>query len=118
MCDKSPQALATAVPIVVKVNGQSVTVSSVSPITSGKCEYSYVNYSQFGMKVGQTYIASVTIDPQRTVASNLDDMASYSIVVPGPVAANNANLTADANSQLSNPILAVWNWVMGLFGAK
>jgi hypothetical protein len=118
VCNKSPQALVAAVPIVVKVNNQSITVPSVSPIASGKCAYSYVDYSQFDMKAGQTYTANVTIDPQHTAASNIDNTVNYSIVVPAAAAANNANLTANADSQLSNPILEAWNWVMGLFGGK
>lgn len=117
VCDKSSDALTSAVPVTVTVGGQSATVSSVSPIAAGQCAYSYVSYSQLDMQPGQTYSVSVTVDPQHTVASNSNDEANYSVTVPGgaQASAKNTNLTADVAGQLSNPFSAAWNWIAGLF---
>lgn len=111
VCDKNSQALTSVVPVVVTVAGKSVTVSSVAPIPAGQCKYTYVGYSQLGMQAGQTYSANVVVDPQHTAASNADNSVSYSVTVPAQVAANGSNLTANANSQLSNPLMTLWGWL-------
>ncbi len=115
VCNNSGQTLSAAVPVAVTVGSESATVSAPAPITAGNCQYAYVSYSQLGMQAGTTYTVSVVIDPQHTVSSNAD-ATTYSATVPTQVAVgNNGSLTANAGAQLSNPLMAVWNWLVHLF---
>jgi hypothetical protein len=117
VCNKSTANLTQSVPIVVTTNGESATISSASTIQAGSCEYSYLPYSQLGMKSGETYSVNVTIDPQNSVISNSDNATVYNVTVPGQamVAANNTptqpNLTANIASQFANPLVSLWNWL-------
>ena len=88
VCNGGKQATTQAVPVSVSANGATVTVSSASSIAPGKCEYTYLQYSQLSMAAGNTYDVAVTIDPSHTLSANANNSASYNITVPGaPVAA-------------------------------
>jgi hypothetical protein len=121
VCNKSTANLTQPVPVVVTTNGESATISSASTIQAGSCEYSYLPYSQLGMKSGVAYAVSVTIDPQDSVISNSDNATVYNVTVPGQVAVavNNtpaqSNLTADIASQFANPLVSLWNWLGDLY---
>jgi hypothetical protein len=82
VCNNGTGNLAQAVPIRITANGQTGTVSSPAPLQAGSCGYSYISYATFNMSRGQTYSVAVTIDPNRTVVSNTNTQAAYSITVP------------------------------------
>lgn len=138
VCNGGTVAVTKSVPVSIAANGKSASVTSASAIAPGACEYSYVSYSQFAMRAGATYSVAVTIDPQKTLITNSDNQASYSVTVPGssslgsaaphpsvaptglatvqpsPASANTANV----NQQSGNIFAALWHWVLGLFGIK
>jgi hypothetical protein len=118
-CDGGTKTVNQSVPISITVNGQSATISSAASIAPGACEYSYIPYSQLGMQAGQTYSVAVTIDPQKTLISNSNNQATYSVTVPGGLAAAansaaGAN-TADVNAQSGNIFASFWHWLTNLF---
>jgi hypothetical protein len=117
VCNNGSAAVTQSVPVSVSVNGQTATVQSAAPIAGGACAYAYLDYSQFGMQAGNTYSASVTIDPQKTAITNSDNQASYSVAVPGAGAQGTAG-TADVNAQSGNFFTMIFNWFAGLFGGK
>ncbi len=115
----SSQTLSQSVPVNITVVGKTATINSVPMIKSGACEYSYVDYAQFGMEAGKTYDVDVVIDPQHSISSNSNNETVYSVTVPGntttAVANSNANLTANISSQFSNPLVAFWQWLGDLY---
>ncbi len=119
VCNDSAQTLSTSVPVSVTVGSQSATISTPASITAKNCQYTYINYSQFGMQAGQTYTVAVVIDPRDTVIAHGGEKTTYTVTVPAQttVAAkvNAGNLTANISTQVTNPLVAAWNWFIGLF---
>ena len=95
VCNGGAVTIAQSVPILVSVNGTTATITSAASIAPGVCEYSYANYNQLGMVAGQTYSVNTTIDPNRTLISNSNNQATYSITVP---AAQTAAVTTGGNT--------------------
>ncbi len=119
VCNGGSVGISQSVPVSVSTNGETATVSSVAPIASGACEYSYVPYGQLGMQAGQTYSVVVTIDPAKTLVAKSDE-ATYSVTVPGGQAAVNPQTgtsanTADVNAQSENIFAIFWHWLTSLF---
>lgn len=102
VCNGGASAVSQSVPVTVSSNGQTATVSSAAPIAAGVCTYSYVNYGALGMAAGQAYSVSVTIDPNKTVISNSNNQATYSVTVPpATVAAANPGATTASTQPTS-----------------
>lgn len=117
VCNTTTNAFTGSVPVSITVGSETIIVSTTPSISGGQCEYTYVNYSRFGMQGGQTYSVAVTIDPQHTVISNTNNEATYMITVPGVLAqSGNGNLTATVSRNVSDNIFViVWDWIVGLF---
>ncbi len=121
VCNGGTKTVTQSVPISVNVNGASAQVYSASSIAAGKCEYSYLSYSQLGMQAGKSYEVTVTIDPTRTVIANTNNQTTYSITVPAAQTAqatNGANGTANVNTESGNIFSAIIHWFASLFGGQ
>lgn len=118
VCNGGTKAISQSVPVSVSVNGQTANISSTASIAAGSCQYSYVPYSELDMQAGKTYSVSATIDPQKTLITNSNNQATYSVTVPGAQSAATqpemAN-TADVNAQSGNIFTAFWGWLTRLF---
>jgi hypothetical protein len=120
ICNGGTKAVTQSVPVTVATLGQTATVASAPSIAAGSCTYGYLAYAQLGMQPGNTYSVTVTIDPARTVISNKNNQAVYSITVPKLAAANGsaANGTANVGTQSGNFFSIIGNWLSSLFGGK
>ena len=121
VCNAGKTVVNQTVPVSVAVGGQSVTITSATPINAGACTYSYLTYSQLNMQAGAPYSVTVTIDPARTIIANKNNQTVYNITVPKAPAASPAtnpaaNQTANASAQSGNFFTMLGNWLMGLFG--
>jgi hypothetical protein len=67
------------------------------------------------MAAGQSYTVTVTIDPNHTIATNTDNQASYSIMVPGVAAST--TVTAQATHQHSNFVATIGSLFANFFTA-
>lgn len=115
VCNRGANTLTSGVPVGLVVSGRTAQISSAASIAPGKCEYSYLAYSDLGMQAGQSYSVSVTV--------NSGDRLTYDVTVPTAevmAAAKNAQNqnsgTANANQQSGNIFSMIFNWFLGLFG--
>jgi hypothetical protein len=83
VCNNGSQATSQAVPVSITANNTATTLQIPAPLNAKQCTYSYVPYSSFSMKTGVNYSVQVTIDSNRTFATNPDTSATYSVTVPG-----------------------------------
>lgn len=102
VCNGSAVAINKTVPVTVSANGITIPMVSAPSIAAGQCAYSYVNYNQFNMKAGQSYTVAVTIDPNKTVITNANNQATYTVAVP-----NQQGTTTAANSSANGNFIAV-----------
>jgi hypothetical protein len=116
VCNRDANDSTQSVPVLVAANGRTETISSAASIAAGKCEYTYLAYSDLGMQVGSNYSVTVTVN------NNTADQAVYDITVPTATVAigvGGANpATANVDQQSGNILTAIWHWFIGLFGFK
>ena len=83
VCDSGSVLFSGGVPISVTANGVPDVVSFTSPLAASSCGYTYLPYASFNMVPGNTYSISVTIDPQHSLITNINNQATYaSVMVP------------------------------------
>jgi imidazole glycerol phosphate synthase subunit HisF len=118
VCNGGTSAVTQSVPVSITVGSQTVSVSSAASIAAGKCEYTYLPYGQLGMQAAGTYSVTVTIDPNRSLISNINNQSTYNVTVAGNTTAqagNSAPETANANAQSGNFFAMLFNWIASWF---
>jgi hypothetical protein len=114
VCNNGSQDLVQSVPIVVTANGQTNAVSSPSLLKAGSCNYSYLSYASFNMASGQTYQATVTIDPNRIAATNSDTKATYNVTVPSGQVHGESTMSEATRQTLLAQLASMINVLLGL----
>ncbi|MDE2018867.1 MAG: hypothetical protein KGJ13_00805 [Patescibacteria group bacterium] len=81
ICNNGAQTV-SAVPFAVTLNGKTVAATVDGPL-SANCQYTYLTYSIFDVTAGNTYSATVAIDPNHILGTAaVAALATYTITVP------------------------------------